>query len=102
MDYAKGRSVSFGDLLARYLREVSPRHKGFEVEGYMIDTILVDAGLSRVGIAKAYADHKYPHASLSRLKLRKPTGKRVRTPSPAACFIRKSFGDLMPEDFNRA
>jgi hypothetical protein len=28
VDYAKGRSVTFGDLLARYLREVSPRHKG--------------------------------------------------------------------------
>ena len=51
MDYAKGRSVSFGDLLARYLREVSPRHEGFEVEGYMIDAILADAGLARVGIA---------------------------------------------------
>ena len=85
-------------MSARYLREVSPRHEGFEVEGDMIDAILVDAGLARVG----YADHQNPHASLSRLKFRKSTGKRVRTPSPAAGFIRKSFGDLMPDDFNRA
>ena len=32
VDYGKARRVSFGDLLARYLREESPRHKGFEVE----------------------------------------------------------------------
>ena len=44
VDYAKGRSVTFGDLLARYLREVSPRHKGFEVEGYIVNAILADAG----------------------------------------------------------
>ncbi len=35
VDYGKGRRISFGDLLARYLREESPRHKGLEVEGYI-------------------------------------------------------------------
>ena len=43
---------------------------------------------------------KPTHASLAKLRFRKPTGKAVRTPSPASCFIRKPFGDLMPEDFN--
>lgn len=100
IDYAKGRSVTFGDLLTRYLREVSPRHKGFEVEGYIINAILADAGLPRVDIAKAYAEHKNPHPSLAKMKFRKQTGKTVRTPSPASCFIRKPFADILPEDFN--
>lgn len=73
IDYAKGRSVTFGDLLARYLCEVSPRHKGFEVEGYIINAILVDSGLPRVDIEKAYLEHKNPHPSLAKIKFRKPT-----------------------------
>ncbi len=100
IDYAKGRSVTFGDLLTRYLREVSPRHKGFEVEGYIINAILVDSGLLRVDVAKAYTDHKNSHPSLAKTKFRKPSGKGVRTPSPASCFVRKPFADIMPEDFN--
>ncbi|MFM2067258.1 MAG: hypothetical protein RLZZ584_2167, partial [Pseudomonadota bacterium] len=34
IDYAKAHRLTFADLLIRYLREESPRHKGFEVEGY--------------------------------------------------------------------
>ena len=100
VDYAKGRSVTFGDLLARYLREVSPRHKGFEVEGYIINAILADAGLPRVDIAQAYAEHKNAHPSLAGKAFRKPSSKSVRAPSPASCFIRKPFADIVPEDFN--
>ena len=65
IDDAKGRSVSFSDLLARYLRDVSPRHKEFEVEGYIINALLSDAGLQRVDIAQAYAKHKNPHPRVS-------------------------------------
>ncbi|MCF8157310.1 MAG: site-specific integrase [Rhodoferax sp.] len=100
IDYAKGRRVSLGDLLARYLREIAPRHKGFEVEGYIVNAILEDGGLPRVDIAKAYADHKNPHTSLATKTFRKASGKGVRTPSVASRFIRKSFADLMPDDFN--
>lgn len=100
VDYAKGRSVTFGDLLARYLREVSPRHKGFEVEGYKINAILSDAGLPPVNIAQAYADHKNPHPSLAGKTFRKPSGKKMRTSSPASCFIRKPFADIVPDDIN--
>lgn len=100
VDYAKGHSVTFGDLLARYLREVSPRHKGYEVEGYIINAILADAGLPRVDLAQAYADHKNPHPSLADKTFRKPSGKSVRKPSPSSCFIRKSFADVVPEDIN--
>jgi len=100
VDYAKGRSVTFADLLARYLREVSPRHKGFEVEGYIINALLADAGVPRVDVAQAYADHKNPHPSLAGKAFRKPSGKSMRKSSPASCFIRTRFADLVPEDFN--
>lgn len=100
VDYAKGRSVTFADLLARYLREVSPRHKGFEVEGYIINALLVDAGAPRVDVAQAYTDHKNPHPSLAGKVFRKPSGNVMRKSSPASCFIRKPFGDLVPDDFN--
>src|SRR5690606_10446608 len=61
IDYGKARRVTFADLLARYLREEAPRHKGFLVEGYIINGILEDAGLPRVDVAQAYAEHKNPH-----------------------------------------
>lgn len=100
IDYAKGRSVTLGDLLARYLREESPRHKGFEVEGYIINAILADAGLPRVDLATAYAEHKNPHPSLAGKTFRRASGKQVRNPSAASCFVRKPFADLLPDDFN--
>jgi len=53
-----------------------------------------------VDIAQAYADHKNPHPSLAGKTFRKPSGKGVREPSPASCFIRKPFADVVPEDFN--
>lgn len=60
-DYGLGRSVTLADLLARYLRELSPRHKGFEVEGYIINAILADAGLARLDLADVLAGHKNPY-----------------------------------------
>ncbi|MFY7867398.1 site-specific integrase [Roseateles sp.] len=100
VDYGKGRRFSFGDLLARYLREESPRHKGFEAEGYCINAILEDAGLPRVDIAAAYAAHKKPNPSLTGKKFHKPTGKKMREASATSRFILKSFADLEPTDFN--
>lgn len=100
VDYTKARSVTFADLMIRYLREVSPRHKGFETEGYALNAILADAGLERVDMAQAYAEHKNPHASLAGKVFRKPSGKQVRTRSEASCFVHKRFSDVVPEDFN--
>lgn len=100
IDYSKGRRVSFADLLARYLREESPRHKGFEVEGYIINAMLADAGLPRVDLADAFAAHKNPHPSLAGKNFRRQPGKRVRLPAPATCFIRKPFADVVPEDIH--
>lgn len=100
VDYGKGRSVTFADLLARYLREESPRHKGFEVEGYIINALLADAGLPRVDMAEAFAAHKNPHPRLKRMKFRKSTGKTARLPFPAARFICRPFADLLPDDIN--
>lgn len=99
VDYTKGRSVTFSDLLTRYLREESPRHKGFQVEGYTINAILANAGLPRVDIAQALANHNNPHPSLVGMTLPKPSGKSVRTPSPTSRFVLKAFADVVPGDF---
>ncbi|KAB8060007.1 integrase [Janthinobacterium sp. FT14W] len=101
VDYAKGRSVTFADLLARYLRAVSPLHKGFKVAGSIINTLLSDAGLARVDIAQAYADHKNPHPSLEGKTFHKPSGRKMRVPSPASCFIRKPFAAIVPDDISQ-
>ncbi|MCO5119746.1 MAG: site-specific integrase [Burkholderiaceae bacterium] len=100
VDYGKARRATLADLLARYLREVSPRHKGFEVEGYIINAILADAGLPRVDLAQAFQAHKNPHPSLTGKTFRRGAGKSVRQPAPATCFVRKPFADVVPEDFN--
>ena len=100
VDYAKGRSVTFADLLARYLREESPRHKGFEVEGYIINAMLTDAGLPRVDLADAMAAHKNPHPCHAGKNFSRRKGKSVRLPAPTTCFIRKPFADVVPEDIN--
>lgn len=100
VDYAKGRSVTFADLLARYLREESPRHKGFEVEGYIINAMLADAGLQRVDLAEAMATHKNPHPRHAGKNFSRSKGKSVRLPAPATCFIRKPFADVVPEDIS--
>lgn len=100
VDYGKGRSVTLGDLMARYLREECPRHKGFEVEGYILNAILADAGLPRIDIAQALADHPNPHPILAGKTFRRSAGKSVRLPAPTACFVRKPFADIVPEDIS--
>lgn len=100
VDYAKGRSVTLADLLQHYLREVAPRHKGFEVEGYIINAILADVELPRLNLAEVHAAHKNPHPSLTGKVFRRASGKSVRKPSPATCFVRKPFADVVPDDFN--
>jgi hypothetical protein len=100
VDYAKARGVRFADLLIRYLREESPRHKGFEVEGYIIKAMLADAGLPRVDLAEAFTAHKNPHASLVGKNFSRRPGKSVRLSAPATCFICKPFADVVPEDIS--
>jgi integrase len=99
VDYTKGRSVTFADLMARYLREEAPRHKGFQVESYTINAILENAGLPRVDAAQAFADHTSPHPSLVGRTFPESSGKSVRTPSPTSRFVRKAFADVVPGDF---
>lgn len=100
IDYTKGWKVTFGDLLARYLREEAPRHKSFEVVGYKINAMLEDSGLPRIDLGEVFAAHKNPHPSLRDWKPRKSTGAAVRTPSESAHWVRKRFAELMPDDIN--
>jgi integrase len=100
VDYAKGWRVSFGDLLARYLREEAPRQASFEILGYKINALLEDSGLPRLDLAEVMATHPNPHPKLRNWRPRKVTGKAVRAPSAATHWVRKRFAELMPEDIN--
>lgn len=99
IDYGLARRTTFADLMIRYLREEAPRHKSFEVEGYKINAVLEDAGLPREDMAAILAAHANPHPSLKGKQMRKPTGARMRDPSETSRFVRKSFADVMPDDF---
>lgn len=99
VDYGLARRTTFADLMIRYLREEAPRHKSFEVEGYKINALLEDAGLPREDMAAILAAHANPHPSLKGKQMRKPTGARMREASEASRFVRKSFADVMPDDF---
>ncbi|WP_345811821.1 site-specific integrase [Paraburkholderia sp. PREW-6R] len=99
IDYAQGFKTTFADLLIRYLREESPRHKSFEVEAYKINALLEDAGLERQDLAEIVARHPNVHPKVAAMKLRKPTGARMGQTSEASKFIRRSFAELVPDDF---
>lgn len=99
VDYVTGRKVTFADLLIRYLREESPRHKGFEDEAYKINAWLEDAGLPRQDPAAIVAAHPNPEPKVAGMKIRKVTGTRVGQPSETSKFIRKAFAAVVPDDF---
>ncbi len=98
-DYTGGWKVTFADLLIRYLREVSPRHKSFMIEGYKINAYLEDAGLQKVILSEILASHPNPHPKLAGMKVSKPSGKRMSAPSETIAFIRKPFAAVVPADF---
>lgn len=98
-DYATGYRTTLAELLIRYLHEESPRHKSFEVEGYKINALLEDASLERQDLAAILAAHPNPHPKVAGMKIRKPTGTRVGQCSETSKFIRKSFAQIVPDDF---
>lgn len=100
IDYTKGWRFTFGDLLARYLREEAPRQASFEVVGYKINALLEDSGLPRIDLGEVFAAHKNTHPKLRDWRPRKATGKAVRTPSASNHWVRKRFAELMPDDIN--
>lgn len=99
INYARAYQTPFSDLLIRYLREESPRHKSFEVEAYKINALLEDAGLPRQDLAAIVAAHRNPHPTVTRMKIRQPTGVRMGKSSESSRFIRKGFAELVPDDF---
>jgi integrase len=100
IDYASGYQTTLSDLLVRYLREESPRHKSFQEEAYKINAWLEDAGLHRQDLATIVAAHPNPHPKVAGMKIRKPTGTRVGQPSELSKFIRKPFATIVPDDFS--
>lgn len=99
VDYASGQQTTLADLLVRYLREESPRHKGFAEEAYKINAWLQDAGLPRQDLAKIVAAHPNPEPKVAGMKIRNPTGIHVGQSSETSKFIRKAFASVVPDDF---
>lgn len=99
VNYAQAHQITLAALLVRYLHEEVPRHKSFEVEAYKINAWLEDAGLQRQDLAEIVAKHPNPHPVVAKAKLRKPTGARMGQASEATKFIRKSFAEIVPDDF---
>lgn len=100
IDYASGYKFTLADLLIRYLKEIAPKLKSFEVIGYKINSMLEDAGLERQDIAAIAAAHPKPHAKTAAMTVRKLRGRhRDKKPCEATKFIRSRFADLMPQDF---
>lgn len=100
VDYAKALKVTFADLLVRYLREEAPRQKSFEMVAYKINGLLEDAGLPRQDLAEIVRNHPAPHAAVKAMKLRRPTGVTVRTPTGNLAWLHRPFAQLMPTDIN--
>ncbi|MFH1818672.1 MAG: integrase [Pseudomonadota bacterium] len=100
IDYIEGWTVSFADLLRRYLREEAPRHKSFETTAYRINGMLEDAGLPREDLAAVLAAHRSPHPSLAKLGKRRAVDNTMRAPLPSMKWINKPFAQLVPDDFN--
>lgn len=99
-DYSKGQKISLADLLIRFLWEVAPRNKSFEVEAYKINAMLEEAGVPRQSIALIVASHPNPCDKVKEMKIRKETGKKMRPePCSATQFILKPIAHIEPDDF---
>lgn len=98
-DYAKGQNTTLAEAMIRYLREVAPRNKSFEVEAYKINAMLEDAGLPRQSIAEIVASHPNPCDKVKGMKIRKENGKKMHEPCSATQFILKPIAHVEPDDF---
>lgn len=99
IDYSKAQNTTLADLMIRYLREEAPRNKSFEIDAYKINAMLEDAGLQRQSIMEIVASHPNPCAKVKAAKIRKETGKKMRSASCSATrFILKPFAQIVPDD----
>ncbi len=100
IDYSTAQNTTLADLLIRYLWEVAPRNKSFEIDAYKINAMLEDAGLARQSIADIIAAHPNPCDKVKAMTVRKETGKRVRASARSSTrFVLKPFATLIPKDF---
>lgn len=95
IDYTGGWQITFADLVARYIREEAPKHKGFEMEAYKLNALLEDAGRPRVDLKEVVKD--FPR--LANTKIRTATGARMREASANVEWVNKPFATLEPGDF---
>lgn len=99
VDYSKGQNTTLAQAMIRYLWEVAPRNKSFEIEAYKINAMLEDAGLPRQSIAEIIASHPNPCDKVKEMKIRKATGKKMHEPCSATQFILKPIAHIVPDDF---
>jgi integrase len=98
VDYTEGMRTTLADLLTRYLKEESPRHKGFIIEYYTINALLRSAGCPTFDIREIYEAHPNPNPHIDSTKFRQRTGRAVRDPSVMPSFLLKPFARLHPKD----
>ncbi len=99
IDYSKARNTTLAELMIRYLREEAPRNKSFEIDAYKINAMLEDVGLQRQSIIEIVASHPNPCAKVKAMKIRKETGRKMRSALCSATrFILKPFAQIVPDD----
>lgn len=102
IDYSKAQNITLAELVIRYLREEAPRNKSFEIDAYKINAMLEDAGLQRQSITEIVASHPNPCAKVKAMKIRKETGKKMRSALCSATrFILKPFAQIVPDDLTK-
>lgn len=95
IDYTGAWKTTFADLIARYIREEAPKHKGFEMEAYKLNGLLDDAGCAKVDIDELASSHP----RLKDKKLRQPNGAKMRESASTVEWIKKPFAQIEPTDF---
>ena len=96
IDYTKGHRITFAELIERYVEEVSPLHKGCEVERAVLESLLSD---SSPEAAARVLERKRARALAA--------GKRRRVLPPRHAprvgieWLGRPIAQVLPEDINR-
>lgn len=100
IDYTKSQRVTLAELIARYIREECPKHKGAEPEAYRLNAFLADSGHAPVPL-RAKSGAPRDTQGVNRGTPTRKTGRnRPRHEALSNLeFLDKPFAQLEPEDF---
>lgn len=100
IDYTKSQRVTLAELIARYIREECPKHKGAESETYRLNAFLADSGNAVVPLPKTIGEQPEAADGLKPTDARKTGRNRPRREAISNLeFLDKPFAQLEPEDF---